>query len=279
MDLWCVIFWLNVINSRLVKGFYWHFLNLHVRRCLYARAILSRKESKDPWCSHVFFCYASAPTKCKIQPRNRFCLVKRHTAHAGLSAVSLQRGNDSQNSGTSIQIHEQWEFICHHKWCWTAQRHILLSAPYLSMRISSRRENVCTCLQKKNMQSNGNDTEALPVSDTDELPGSAHQCHFFSCHSNREEGWFIPLSSLLTREPYYQPFKNWKMMSHRDTGRSQMECTPKQKYVCEWERGESGSGFKLEGSYLSLMWLLLSKSVTLALLQWLTLTLLSVLYL
>lgn len=76
------------------------------------------QDPEYPWCTYASFCYASAPTKCDIRPGNRFCLVKRHIAQAVLSAVSLWRGNDSQGEGTALQIHAQWECICHYKWCW-----------------------------------------------------------------------------------------------------------------------------------------------------------------
>lgn len=69
------------------------------------RATPSWQDAEYPWCTHVFFCYASSPTKCNIQPGNRFRLVKRHIAHAGyrgeMTARTKARLSKSMHSGNA----------------------------------------------------------------------------------------------------------------------------------------------------------------------------------
>ena len=146
---------------------------------------------------YVFICYVSAPceccTECQLQPGNRSCLVKRHIAQAGLSIVSQLRGNELRQSSQNPFIEGM-----HMSSQMVLKSTALLTSYYLYMRISKRHESAYT-LDKK---PNGNDTEAAP------LTGTAHQCHFFPCHSKREEGWFILLPPLYTEELYYCLFKD-----------------------------------------------------------------------
>lgn len=187
-------FWLIVDDPSLVMRTYCLFLNLHVHRCPYTCATMPWQGPKYPWCTHVFFCYASAQTKCNIQPGNwilfgktTYCTSWPFSSFTveGKWQPELRQGSPNP---CTVGMHMSPQMVLK-----TARHHTLLATHYLYMKISNRHENAYMPLKKACVVKR---KWCWSCSPTPELPGTAHQCHFFSCHSKRGEGWFILLLPL-----------------------------------------------------------------------------------
>lgn len=71
---------------------------------------------------------------------------------------------------------------------------------YVYVRVSNRHEKACTCSKQ-----NGNDAVAAPL--TPEQPGTAHQCHFFSCHSKKGGGLIHSAAAFVGRGAILMSFQ------------------------------------------------------------------------